>query len=410
MKLWLKYVIGLCIGIILGIYLPFDNQKIVSSFAFLAELFIRIGIYVFIPIIFFSVASGIGELREERQVFSVFGRSFIYMVFSFLILTVFGVLTVVFFSPQRVPIIREELIELPVLSFKEIMFKIFPETLFSIFSDGLYAILPVFLLAIIIGLNFHFDRVVTRPVQQFFDSMNRILYQINILITEIFGIGMIILGVYFILQLRSSEELFLFREHLILLIIDTVVIILGLYPLILFLKDRKSNPYKQIYAVLAPLLGVFFSGHTFLGTSLCIRHVKKNLGIPRKIGSITMPFFALFGKAGTSMVTVIGFVIILRSYSSLGIGFMDILWIIFFGIIVSFVTFSIPGSAVIVTLGLLCKIFGNGLQEGYILLKPVFVLLVNFSVFLDLLTGVLSSYLVAKDLKQVEEINSNDFI
>ncbi|MCK7479772.1 MAG: hypothetical protein M0C28_22620 [Candidatus Moduliflexus flocculans] len=61
----------------------------------------------------------------------------------------------------------------------------FPTNAFQALVSGGDGLAPLLILAVILGLAFSFDQAVTKPVIGMFDSLSRILYQINSFFVEI---------------------------------------------------------------------------------------------------------------------------------------------------------------------------------------------------------------------------------
>jgi Na+/H+-dicarboxylate symporter len=326
------------------------------------------------------------------------------------LLAIVGALSVLLTSPDRIPIVIEEVVVFDRPGIKEIFLQVFPQNLFAVFFGEGGFLLPLCFLAFFLGLNFTFDRLVTRPAVQFFDSMARIFYHINTFVIEIMGLGMIILSAFLIQQAAGAPEIGLHKQLLLVLCIDTVIVLFGIYPGLLFLFAERKNPYRWLYALIAPAIVGLVSGDGYFSLGFSIRNGKENLGIPRKIGSATFPLFVLFGKAGTAMVSAVSFVVILNSYSSLGITALDLLWVILFSFLVSFTLGGVPGAGAFVALSSMCAIYGGGYEEGYLILKPVAPVLMSIAVLLDVTTASLGSMLVARHEGMQEEVDTKEFI
>ncbi len=410
MKVWIKYAAGIAIGIILGFYLPFNNGKIQELFLYFSKVTVNIGMFAVYPLVFFSFSYALFKLRQENIAGSVALKAVLAIFISGFVLVLLGTLTVILFSPDRIPIIVEKRTIETFPGYRNILGSLFPPNIFTIFTGSRNYLLPVTFLGLVIGLNFSFDKVMTRPAYQFFNAMSRIFYHIAVFITEIIGLGMIILGAHMVLVIRNTPEIDLFKQLLALLTLNSVIIIFGIYPLLFYFFSGKQNPYKILYAMTAPLLAAFISGNSYFTLLSLSRAGKENMGIPRKIGAGVFPFFTLFGKAGTAMVTATTFILIMNSYSSMGMDIGKILWVMAFSLIVSFLTGSVPGMGVIVALSFLCRHYGKGLDEGFLLIFPVSGLLVSFSVLLDTVTAGFSSYLISYKDRSHKEIDIQDFI
>ncbi len=410
MKIWIKLLIGTVIGIFLGFLLPFAGKGEQETLSYLATLVIHIGRYTIFGLIFFSLVIGTYELKQENKLIKVYLRIILYMVISTFILVLIGIVSVVFIPLDRVPIIIEEEVVRNSAGIKAMALQVFPKNMFAVFINDGNFLFPLYLLAFLIGLNFSFDRLITRPAISFFDSMSRIFYHINSFIVEILAIGMIILSIQFIKEIRFTEELELFRQLLIILIINTGIIIFGIFPILLYLFGKRENPYKWLYAMIAPAVTALFSRDVYFTLSSLTKHGNESLGIPRKLSSASFPLFAMFGRAGTAMVTAVSFVIILTSYSSLGISLNLFLWVMVFSFFFSFTLSTAPNLGVFVSLASMCALYGKGIEEGYLILGAVMPVLISIGVLLDVFTAAFVSLLIAQHEETHKEVETADFI
>ena len=410
MKIWLKYLLGITIGIILGTFISPENIVFRDILKFLTELTINIGRYTVFPLVFFGIGYGTFKLKQEKRITAVYLKMIAAIAISSTLLVLIATGIVLLFSPDRIPIIIENQISYSFPGYRDILKSVFPMSLFQIFTENNNFLLPVTFLGFFLGLNFSFDKVMTRPAYQLFDAMSRILYHIGNFIVEILGFGMIILAANFTIQIIHAPQLILFYQLIILLTINTVIIIFGVYPAFIYFLGGKQNPYKILYAIMAPSLAAAASGNSYFTLTSLILHLKENLGVPRKIGSSTLPFFTLFGKAGTAAVTSITFFLILKSYSSLSISPSGILWIMLFSMLTSFLAGSVPGIGVLVSLAVMCRLYGKGIEEGFLIIGSIAPVLVSFSVLIDTVTAGVSTYLITYHEKGNKEIPIKDFI
>lgn len=410
MKIWIKLLAGAVIGLLLGLFLPQGNASLGDVFSFLSKFSINIGRYAVFPMIFFSLAIGTYELKREKKVLRVYGRSILYLLAFSALLAIFGTLSALVLSPDRIPIIIEEEAVFSIPGIKDVLLQIFPRNFFQVFNDGGNFLLPLYFLSFFLGLNFTFDRLVTRPVVQFFDSISRIFYHINSFVLEIMGLGMIAICTFLVMRISSAPEIGLYSDLLIVLCVDSAIVVFGIYPTLLYFLAGKSNPFKWLYASLAPAIVGFVSGDAYFSLNALTRNGKENIGIPRKIGSATFPLFALFGKAGTAMVSSVSFIVILRSYSSLGITVPQTLWVIVFSFLVSLSLGSVPGLGAFVAVSMLSNLFGNSYEVGYLILRPVAPLIISFAVLLDVITASLVSMLVSRHEGMQEDIPVREYI
>jgi len=408
MKIWIKVLLGVIIGASLGGYLP--EAGAADFFRAAAELVINIGYYVLFPLVFFSFTVGIFELRKENLTLRVLGRGVLYVLAATFLLVIIGIASVVLLAPDRIPIIIEKESHFSVPGVGEILKSVFPRNIFTVFTGSGSFLLPIYVFALFLGMNFTFDRSISRPVVQLFDAFSRILYHGNKFLVEILGLGMIALTANMVFTVNRIPQFELFGQLLLLLSINAVFILFGVFPLLLYFLGGKENPYKWLYGIITPLAAAAVSGDAYFTLMSLIHHGRENLGVSRRVGSALFPLYAMFGKAGSAMVTGIAFVVILKSYSSLGLTVSAVLWVMVFSFLVSFLTGPFPGSAVFIGLALLCSWYGRGIEEGYLILRPVLPLLISYGVVLDTATAAFAGLLAARHEDQHHEIFMKDYV
>jgi aerobic C4-dicarboxylate transport protein len=410
MRIWIRLLIGTVLGALLSIFLPAGEDRIIGIVSSAARVVIHAGRYFVFPLVFFSLAVGTFRLRQDRKLLSVYARTGIYMILATAGLVAVGALSIVFLMPERIPIIIEEdpLYEIP--RFADIVLQAVPANMAEVFAGPGDFLLPVFLLAVFIGLAFSYDKFASEPAIVLFDSLSRIFYNLNRFVTEILGIGLIFVAAAFGFELRSVVELELFGQLFLILAVDTAIVILVIYPLLIYLLGDRKNPYRWLYGIFAPALTALVSGDSYFSLGMLIRHGRENLGIPRRTSSTTFPLYAMLGHSGTAMVACISFIVILRSYSSLDITLPQVLLAMIYSFAVSFLLGPVPGRGAIVALYLLSTFHGRGLEEGYLILRPVAPVLVSVGVLLDVVTSAFISSVVTKQEDLDREVEPAGFI
>ena len=408
MKIWIKTLIGIIIGVLLAVFLP-NTAGVQGVFRFLSQLVVQVGRYLVFPLVFFGLVIGTYELRRSQKLGPVYGRMLLYLVLSTLLLVLIGVATVLIFSPARIPILIEKDHVMQVPGFQELLLRVFPSNLFSLFVESGNLLLPVLVFSFLLGVNLEYDARIVTPVLQLFDSLSRIFYHINSLLVELLGIGLIAVTTNLLLSL-GRYDLSLFRQLLTIISIDVLLVVFGVYPIILYLAGERENPFRWLYASLAPILTAMVTGDNYLSLTMLIKHGKESFGVPRRVGSAVYPFFAYFGRAGTAMITSVSFILILKSYSSLEITVLQVLWTVGFSFLVSLALGPVPGASAFVAVSLLCSLFGKGLQEGYLILNPIAPLLISAGVLLDVLTSAFVSLLISQRAEVWEEVDVFEFI
>lgn len=410
MKLWIKVSAGIVIGLLFGVFLPQKGGDTASFFSYLTTFFIHVGRYGLYGIVFFGLAVGTYELKTGRLFSKTYLLTIGLTIVSSFILVFIGVLITVIISPQRIFVFAQEETVRTIPRLSSLLLTVFPKNIFAVFAQDGNFLLPLFFLAVILGLSFTFDEFTTSPVVNFFDSFSRIFFHIFGYIVQIMVIAVIPFTISFILNTREIVDSSLFFELLLIISLLAVFFIFIVYPLLFYFLTGRENPFKWLYGILPAFLVAFFSGDGYLSMGMLMYIGKKNNGVPRKIGSGAYSFLAIFGRAGTAMITGICFIVILKSYSSLGITFSQFLWVIFMSFSISFILGSVPGLGVLVGLSLLSSIYGRGVEDWYLILNPVMPVLISFGVLLDLVTNSFIAYLISHKLQNRADVDTYEYI
>ncbi|MBR2105689.1 MAG: cation:dicarboxylase symporter family transporter, partial [Treponema sp.] len=126
MKVWIKYLIGIALGVVSALVLPLDGAKSSEVLGFLTQLFINFGRYLVIPIVFSSVIVSICKLRSSKLILKTTIWTFSIIVISSLLLTLVGLLAISIVKLPRIPITIDGASELVNINLKSLILSLFP--------------------------------------------------------------------------------------------------------------------------------------------------------------------------------------------------------------------------------------------------------------------------------------------
>ena len=413
MKVWLKLLIGTILGLSLGFILPHDSQEVLNNMAWLGELAVRIGRYVLVPVLVFSLTIAVYELRQDGHFWGLSLRTVLIMIFCSAFVISSGIVAALIFPPGRIPILNTELTEAINFSTADNVMNLFPSNMFSaLFSDGIY-LLPVCLLAYFFSVGLSYDRNYTKPVISLFDSFSRIFYHIAALFSEALGLIIIVLSAYWAVRFNGILRAEIYSDLILLLGIFSVILCCGILPLFLyFIRPRgsKKNPWRVLYGCISQGLAGFFSGDINFTLPILFRHAKESLGIRRRANTVSITIFAFFGRAGSAMVAAVSLIVIINSYSSLDISTNSIIAIGLRALLISFLLSGFPGTGAYTALAVLCLGYGQGFEAGYLILKPLAFYLIAIGTFIDVMISSIASYAVSRLSGFQEDKDIKNFI
>ena len=411
MKVWIKYIIGIALGLIVALILPVDNAVMAGILSFLNDLVIHIGRYVVVPLIFCTTIVSFNKLRSSKLILKTSIWTFSIIIISSLLLTFVGILSILTVKLPRIPITVDTSTDTFVLGVKNMILSLFPFSAFNSILEGSF-LLVGFLFAALIGWEsaVNVESTIFKPVFTLADSLSKLFYNIAVFFTEAMSILCIVIMCCWTVSFKSIILSGIYTPMIIMFLVDLILIVGVIYPLIIRYLCHDPHPYRVLYASIAPALLSFISGDSNLVLPLTIRHAKESLGIRRRCGGFTFPLFSIFARGGSALVTTLSFILIWRSYSSLSIPFTDVLWIFGVSFGLSFLLGGLPSGCAFILLTILCGKYARGFETSFLLLKPAALIICSFATLFDTITAMFGSYIVAVKTKMIEHHTIQHFI
>lgn len=400
MKVWMKYLLALILGVAFSFILPTGNSSVINAINFLSDIVLRFGQYMLFPLVFFSAIVAFNKLREEGLLLKTGVWMGILIIFSSLLLVLLALASVLLIPLPRLPITVGSVNGIASLGVGTLIKSLFPLSAFNALTYESY-ILPTFVFALLLGTASTADKVAFRPALQVADSLSKLIYNISILFTEILSIGVTVLCVKWAIDAKDVLFNTAFTPLITMLFVDFILVTFGIYPLIIRFLCHDRHPYKVVYAALCSYITAFVSRDVNFTMQIYIRHCKESLGVRRRINAVVLPLFSLFMKGGEALVTIIGFITIYRSYVSLAISVKDIILIALISYGISFLLGGFSSSGAFVSLCVLCKIYGGGFENGYILLKTLSPVICSFALLFDTTSTIFATYIVGVKTKTI---------
>ncbi|MDR2601561.1 MAG: dicarboxylate/amino acid:cation symporter [Spirochaetaceae bacterium] len=397
MKVWVKLLIGSILGVVLTFILPKDAPFFATKIIETAhDIALNIGRYTTIPLLFFGLTISIYKLRSLGKFWPLIARTFFVMIAASVLVISIGVAVTFIFPPERVPIVMEEQMEITPLKAEFFLLNLFPSNMLSVFTAERLFVFPLMICAFFMAIGLTYDNHFSKSIINLVDSFSRIFFHITAFFSEILGVVIIVISAYWAIQYRNAIDQGPFKAIILLLLIFSLVLGLLILPAMLYLfGNKKQNPWVVLYGSLAPAISSFFSGDINFSLPVLLYSTKNNLGIKRCSSSITVTLFSTFGRSGSSMVATVALIVIIKSYSSLGMSINDVAGIIVSALLLTFLLGQHSGNAAFVCLASLCAAYGNGFNNGYLILKPIAFFLVALGTFLDVMIAAFGSFVVA---------------
>ncbi|MDR0909844.1 MAG: cation:dicarboxylase symporter family transporter [Spirochaetaceae bacterium] len=401
MKIWVKFLFASILGVVLGFLLPADNTGLMSWLSWLAGLAVRIGRYTAPAVMLFSLTIALYELRLDKAFWGVFFRSLFLVLAVSLVVITLGQLAVILFPPERIPIMIEEQQAAPVIEMRSLIDQLIPSNMFTALTGAGVYLLPLYVFVFVFAIGLSYDKTHTKSIIDIIDSLSRIFYHIIAFISEVISPALIVLAAYWAVRYREVLSSGVYKSLLGFLGIFSLILCFVIFPAFLCLFRQRQNqsvlwPWKEAYASLGPAFAAFFSGDMNFTLPLLLRNNGENLGVKRRINAPVIAFFSTFCRVGSAVVAAISFIVVIRSYSSLGITTAEVFEIALQTLALSFLLAGCPGDAAWTALAVIGVGYGRGFEAGYLILKPVAFYLIAIGTFIDVMICGYASFAIAR--------------
>jgi aerobic C4-dicarboxylate transport protein len=385
MKLGARTLTAMAAGILLAMMFPVENTVIKRFVEGGAQISLQIGRYLVFPFLFFNMAVAVGRLKRTAR----FGKALLYTAAAIaginLIMAVLGSVIALLTPLSRIPIAFEHEVQLPFTFSLELLKAIFPDNAFTLFLSASF--FPLAVLALILGINMAFDREISEPTFNLFDSLGRIFYRIAGYYTAYSFIPVFFFTASTLYGFRSQQEMGTYFEVFILSFAGALVIAFALYSFLYWLlMQEKGSALRWMRGAFPYPVFAFWSPDFLLSSMQYSSLAHQNQGIRRDIGAFAIPLFTLFGRSGTVFINAVAVIVILKSYNSLDITFIQVLQTIFYTFITSFLTASYSSDTLQTALSISCLLYGHNISSGSMVLEPIMPMLAHIASMLDAFT------------------------
>ena len=281
MKIWIKYLIGIALGMIATFVLPQNYLTDTGIVSFLADIAIRTVRLFLVPLMFFSFTVAVFKLRDTRKFFKTISITALVIVSATVLLTILGLVSIFIIKLPRIPIYAYIVMQSETINIFENIKALFPYSGFDSLLNGQY-LLPAVILACLLGIGCAVDKVDSKPTIALFDSLTKVCNSVMSFFIDIFAIGLVAVTTIWMFNIMDIITSGIYNGLLILLFSILFMIAVIVYPLILYLVCKEVHPYRVLFASVATFFTAFFSGDTNLTLALAMRHNRESLGIKRR--------------------------------------------------------------------------------------------------------------------------------
>lgn len=349
--LWKKILVGVIIGLIIGFVSPAAADFISP----LGDIFLRMLKMLIVPLVFFSITSGICKMGDIKQLRTVGIRYVLWIVVSAIIAAICGVVAGLIVQPGKGTtefLAAAEAAEAQSYSFIDNVVGWFPTNVVeSMFNANMLQII-VFCLFLGVALLALGEKA--KSVIKFIDESSEVMLKITEYVIAFSPLGIMSL----IATMVSTISGAMMKEVVTFLITDNVVclfILVVVYPLITRLAAQLSG-YGFLRKIAPAILVALSTSSSAATLPVSIKISEEDLGIPENIYGFTLPLGNTTGMTGFAVFVGLCCVFASNLYG-FPITFSSVLQFVFFGLILSIGAAGVKGAGVVMS-GVLLEALG----------------------------------------------------
>lgn len=307
LKLFHKIFIGLFLGIIVGAILSaVGNQQpfvvaVVPWLGLLGDIFLRLIRMVVVPLVLFSIISGVANLSEIKKLRSVGVKTLLFFMFTGFLCIGTGVVMANIFKPGAGLNIAElgagavEIRELPTVF--ETILGLFPENIFQSLAEG--EMLHIISFGIFIGAGLLLMGQKAEPLIDLIDKCSEMMYKVVDIVIQFTPVG--VFGL--MAKAVTAFGVGIFGPVFKFILVDygaNIFSIAVYYSLILYFIG-KVNPLKFYKKAFESWAIAFSTCSSAAALPVAMRNGTEQMGIPKETASFVLPLGATANMNGTGI-------------------------------------------------------------------------------------------------------------
>ena len=308
MKTWITYIAALLMGAATALLFG-DSSTALGAMGAISSFLVNLGVCIAIPVLFITFASGTASLGKDRKGGKAAAASVLWAIATTVILTLSAV-AISKAMPVSFPVTSTAGNPQEILS-THVSYLItngysslYPRNPFLTLASSYYFILPVVIISWILGLSLRPSSDIIRPAYTVMNSFSEVMYRISRTVS-VYGFFLVYASsAYSFASLYQEKTIIASPRFALLLIGGGIMAAVVLIPLIyaLFTGFRK-NPYRALYRSIPAAIAGLATGNGISILAIEEGIARQNLGVQKRIASVSVPLLSMIGKGGSAFVS-----------------------------------------------------------------------------------------------------------
>lgn len=295
--LWQRVVTALILGVLTGWAWGPDAESI----KWIGDFFIKAIKMLVVPLIFFSLVSGVAAIGDLRKLGAVGGRALLLFVVTGQIAVWLGLGLGTLIQPGAgVDTSAIQMGETPVpneTTAVDMVLSIVPESPVQVMAD--VAVLPLIVFSLLIGIGILMAKEEGLPVQRVFDSGAVIMQKVTMIVMELTPFGVFALMAW-VAGTLGLDALVSLAKLVGLNYLGCLLIIVLIYGSMI--KFLARLPVRDFFRGIVDAMAVSYSTASSNATlPVTLRCAERNLGVSNSVASFVIALGATINMNGTAM-------------------------------------------------------------------------------------------------------------
>ncbi len=295
--LWQRVIGALILGIITGLVWGPGAESI----KIIGDVFIASIKMLVVPLIFFSLVSGVAAIGDLRKLGAVGGRALILFIVTGQIAVWMGLAMGTFFKPgEGLDQSRIEMGSVPeaaTQSWREMVLSIVPQSPVQVMAD--VNVLPLIVFALLIGIGILMAGEEGHPLPRIFDAGSVVMQKVTMIVMELTPFGVFALMAW-VAGSFGVDALLSLAKLVGLNYLGCLLIIFGIYSLMI--KFLAKLPVRDFFRGIVDAMAVSYSTASSNATlPVTLRCAERNLGVSNSVASFVIALGATINMNGTAM-------------------------------------------------------------------------------------------------------------
>lgn len=295
--LWQRVVGALILGVVTGFLWGPDAESI----KWIGDLFIRAIKMLVVPLIFFSLVSGVAAIGDLRKLGSVGGRALLLFIVSGQIAAWLGLFLGTMIQPGvGVDTSTIEMGPVPEpnpTGFQDMILSVVPDSPVQAMAD--VNVLPLIVFSMLIGIGILMAKKDGEPAQRIFDSGAIVMQKVTMIVMEMTPFGVFALMAW-VAGTLGMDALVSLAKLVALNYAGCLLIIFVMYSAMV--KFLAKVPVRDFFRGIIDAMAVSYSTASSNATlPVTLRCTQRNLGVSQPVSSFVVSLGATINMNGTAM-------------------------------------------------------------------------------------------------------------